>query len=116
MSASNNPDDLASSNKVIYPTSKWAIAAFVLGLLAIWPLKILAGIPAIFCGHRAMREIKASQGTMSGSVFARFGMIIGYLEIIFLVVAVITAAFVLPALRLQVQSTLPQIQSAQASH
>jgi hypothetical protein len=102
-------------NKVIFPTSKIAIAALVLGILTIWPLRIFAAIPAIICGHWALREIKASQGNLSGAGFAKFGLIIGYLVVFILIVAAITASIVLPMLAHQVQETF-QLQSSQSSH
>jgi hypothetical protein len=39
-----------------------AVWSLVLGILAIIPLSVLAGIPAIVCGHVARRRIKKSGG------------------------------------------------------
>jgi hypothetical protein len=114
MSAEGETDE-TSGNKVIFPTSKFSVAALILGILAIWPLGILGAIPAIIFGHLGLREIKASEGKMSGSGYARFGLIVGYLEIAFLIVAAITASIILPSLAHQVQETF-KLQSSQSSH
>jgi hypothetical protein len=47
----------------------------MLGLLSIVPFSILAGIPAIFLGLRALRDIKASEGTLRGRGAAWCGVV-----------------------------------------
>ena len=103
------------SNKVLYPKSKLAIAALVLGVLAIWPFGILAAIPAIICGHAALREIKAAKGEKAGAAYAKFGLVVGYVMFGILVITAITSQIVLHQLAHQVHDTF-QLQSAQSSH
>jgi hypothetical protein len=103
--------DEAASNIVRYPTSKLAVLSMVAGILAIWPLRIFAAIPAIVCGHVALREIKASEGRIAGKGYALFGVIAGYLSIVLFIVAIIMLHF----LAMDVQRVF-QLQSAQASH
>ena len=107
-----DPSSEQPGNRVIYPTSKLAVAALVLGILALWPLGILSAIPAVICGHMALRQIKGSNGTVSGSGYARFGLVVGYLELVILIVAAIVA----PILAHSVQVDLQQLESSQASH
>src|SRR5690606_16231989 len=68
-------------------TSRLAIAALVLGLVAFF-LPIISGrdlfglliaIPAIVCGHAALRVIKKSGGWVKGSGRAGAGLTLGYL-------------------------------------
>ncbi len=57
-----------------------ATAALILGLLSIvcW---FLTGIPAVILGHMALNEIRASNGTQSGSGSAITGLVFGYLSV-----------------------------------
>lgn len=57
-----------------------ATAALILGLLSLifW---ILTGIPAVILGHMALSEIKASNGTQSGTGMAITGLVLGYLAV-----------------------------------
>jgi len=116
MNSENEPAETDSSKKILYPTSKLAIASLVLGFPAIWALGILAAIPAIICGHLALREIKLANENISGKGYAVFGMIVGYLEFAVLVITAVAAPIVLSQLKQEVQTTFQQIQSTQASH
>jgi hypothetical protein len=108
----SDPEQTEPSNKVLYPTSKLSIAALILGILTLWPLRIIAAIPAIACGHLALRDIKASNGNKADSAYAWFGLIIGYLDVILLV----AAAIALPILAHNVQESFRQLESSQSSH
>ncbi|MEJ6559677.1 MAG: GYF domain-containing protein [Akkermansiaceae bacterium] len=65
------------------PTSGLAIAALVLGILAILSscmyIGILFGIPAVICGHIAMKSFKNPQLPKGGKGMAIAGLICGYL-------------------------------------
>ena len=54
--------------------------ALILGLLGIFPLSIVAGIPAIFVGVHAVRVIKASEGDLKGVRTAWCGVVLGCLS------------------------------------
>ena len=65
-------------------TNGLAIASLVLGILSCVCLGILAGIPAVICGHMALGRIKASgQG---GRGLAIVGLVLGYLSIVFTII------------------------------
>jgi hypothetical protein len=70
-----------------------AIASLVLGL-SVFLFGLLAGIPAIICGHIALSKIKQAGGMLSGKGMAITGLVLGYLSI--LVIPAILAAIALP--------------------
>jgi hypothetical protein len=107
-------DQDSPGNKVLFPTSKPAIASLVFGIFSIWPLGFIGAIPAVICGHWSLREIKAAQGKLSGAGFARFGLVVGYAILVFLVAAAITGEITLQLLRREVQETF-KLQSSQSS-
>ncbi len=65
-----------------------AIFSLILGILAIVPFTIIAGIPAIILGHLAVRDINNSQGTRTGKGMAIAGLVMGYLSIFLLIAAI----------------------------
>jgi hypothetical protein len=73
-----------------------AITSFVLGLLSLVCLGLLAGIPAIICGHVARGRARRAPGQCGGAGFALAGLIMGYVSI--LVTLIILPAMLLPAL------------------
>ena len=70
--------------------------AVIFGLLALFCLGIIAGIPAVIFGNRTIREVDASGGQLDGRISGRFAEIIGWLTIIAypiaLIIAIITYA------------------------
>jgi ribosomal protein L37AE/L43A len=61
-------------------TSALATWSAVLGWTALIPCPgLIAAIPAIVLGHKAIKRIRASEGQLGGQRRARFGMIMGYL-------------------------------------
>jgi len=65
-------------------TNGLAIASLILGILSIVCLGILAGIPAIICGHMALKRIKESgQG---GRGLAIVGLVLGYISIVLTII------------------------------
>ena len=72
-------------NGVTYSRARTAV---ILGLLSIVPFSIRAGIPAIFLGLRALRDIKASEGTLRGRGAAWCAVVLGVISV------VVFAAFV----------------------
>lgn len=57
-------------------TSRPALASLVLGLL-VFPFLVLAGVPALLCGLRGLREVNAGDGRVRGRGLAFAGMILG---------------------------------------
>lgn len=62
------------------PTSGLAVASLALGASSTF-FCILAGIPAIICGHMARSEIRRAAGRLSGDGMAVAGLVLGYLSV-----------------------------------
>lgn len=77
------------------PKHGLAVTSFVLGLLSVFCLGILAGLPAIITGHIAHNRARRQPGVYGGGGFAIAGFVLGYLS---LIVTVIMLAVLLPAL------------------
>lgn len=59
--------------------------ALILGSLALVPLSILTGIPAIIVGYRSLRRIEASEGALRGRAAAILGITFGCVSILVLI-------------------------------
>jgi prepilin-type processing-associated H-X9-DG protein len=73
-----------------------AITSFVLGLLSLVCFGLLAGIPAIICGHVARGRVRQAPRQYGGAGFALAGLIMGYVSTV--LTLVILPAMLLPAL------------------
>lgn len=62
-----------------------AIFSLILGIFAIVPFSVFAGIPAIILGHLAQRDIRNSNGKLTGAGMAMTGNVLGYLSIVILI-------------------------------
>jgi len=94
-----NTESTSSSNEDTQPRSKYkgpqkthpmAIAAFVLGILGIWPLTGLASIFAVLCANSAIKKIRQSPDRFKGNELAMAGKIMGKI-----VLGIIAAAIVI---------------------
>lgn len=58
-----------------------AVASLVLGIVSLmmFMFGLLAGVPAVVCGHAAMRAIKADPAEYGGNGMALAGLITGYI-------------------------------------
>jgi prepilin-type processing-associated H-X9-DG protein len=81
-------------------TSRESIASFLLGLLS-FALWILAGIPAMILGFRALKEIERSEGRTTGSGLASSGIVFAGLSFV-----------IVPLLAFQLRSAREAAQSA----
>jgi hypothetical protein len=82
-------------------TNNKAVIALVLGIVGL-PLSVccsvlgLVGVPAIILGRTARREIAASGGTQSGDGMARWGFVLGVVDVVigvaFFVLGIVLAA------------------------
>jgi len=72
-----------------------AITSFVLGLLSLACFGLLAGIPAIICGHVARGRVRRITGQYGGAGFALAGLIMGYVSVL---MTLLLAVMLLPAL------------------
>jgi hypothetical protein len=69
----------------IVPQSGLAIASLVCGIigLILCYVNILGALPAVICGHMALRRIRESEFPMSGRGMAVAGLVMGYLGLLF---------------------------------
>jgi competence protein ComGC len=75
-----------------------ATASLVLGILSLLCLGLLAGIPAVICGHKARGRIQRANGTLKGDGLALAGLIMGYISIGLTVVLIpMYAAIAIPS-------------------
>lgn len=65
-----------------------AIASLVLGILGLIMIGPLGSIPAVICGHVAQSRIRKAPETCSGGGMALAGLILGYIQIAFMVVLI----------------------------
>jgi hypothetical protein len=64
------------------PTSTLAIVSLVSGILTWFLLPFIGAIVAIITGHMAKAEIRNAVGELSGDGFATAGLVLGYLQIV----------------------------------
>lgn len=62
-------------------TSALAVWSLVLGILSLLCFSILAAIPGVICGHKALSRIKGSNGSLTGGGLAIAGLVTGYIGI-----------------------------------
>lgn len=74
----------------VYPrTSSLAIVSLIFGILAWVFLPFVGALIAVICGHSAHSEIRrAPPGTIDGDGLALAGLILGWIQLAFSVVAV----------------------------
>ena len=73
-----------------------AITSLVLGILSLVCFGVLAGIPAIICGHMARARARRYPAVYGGAGMALAGLIMGYVGVV--VTLVVLPAMLLPAL------------------
>ena len=90
------PDNVPPAETTPPPSSPvnsgLAVASMITGILSLVCCGLLV-IPAIICGHKARRDIAASQGTLTGDGMALAGLIIGYALIVIMLGLFLVAAF-----------------------
>jgi len=79
-------------------TSGLATWSLVLGILGMFCFSILAGIPAVICGHTALSRIKRSGGMLEGNGLAIGGLVTGYLSIAMIPLIAMLAAIAIPTI------------------
>ncbi len=84
----NTPVSLPSA-PVYKQDSSLAIASLISGLVGWTFIPVLGAIAAVILGHLAKKEIRDSNGALSGDGMAIAGLILGYVQIGFVVLATI---------------------------
>ena len=69
-------------------TSTWAILALIAGIGTWTILPGITSILAIIFGYVAKKEIKNSNGTVTGSGMATWGLVLGWISITFVLLAI----------------------------
>ena len=67
-------------------TNGLAIASLILGILGL--CTFFTGIPAVICGHLALRKVDQSNGLIGGRNLAVAGLVLGYLATAMLALAI----------------------------
>jgi hypothetical protein len=78
-------------------TSALSVVSLAFGIAAWCVLPVIGAIVAIVCGHLARGEIRRAPERLEGDGFALAGLVLGYVQLIFGVIAImfIIAALVL---------------------
>lgn len=75
-----------------------AVASLVLGILGLILIGPLGSIPAVICGHIAKSRIKKNPDMLTGDGMALAGLILGYVQIGFMVIMIpLLAAIAIPS-------------------
>jgi hypothetical protein len=79
-----------SSNVSALPvqTSSLAIVSLVSGIASWLVLPVLGALVAVITGHMARKEIRASEGRLTGMDMANAGMILGYVHLALSIVGI----------------------------
>jgi type II secretory pathway pseudopilin PulG len=75
-----------------------ATASLVLGIMSLFCLSVLAGIPAIILGHMSKANIRRSMGRLKGDGMATAGLVMGYISTAAMPLILIIAAIAIPNL------------------
>jgi hypothetical protein len=76
-------------------TSTLAIVSLVSGIVSWVLLPLIGSIIAVITGHMAKREIRESLGKLSGDGLATAGLILGYIQLAFIVLGICAGLFFL---------------------
>ncbi len=69
-------------------SSTMAIISLVAGIVGFFMLPFIGSLVAVITGHMAKREIRESNGTLSGDGLATAGLILGYVGLGFVVLGI----------------------------
>jgi uncharacterized membrane protein len=69
-------------------TSNMAVISLSSGILAWVLLPLIGAIVAIVAGHTAKRDIRESNGSLTGDGMATVGLVLGYVQIVFVIIPI----------------------------
>jgi hypothetical protein len=81
-------DDNQSSRYIQTKTSGNAIASLISGIIGWILLPYIGALIAVYTGRKAKREIRESEGTLTGNGIATVGLVLGYSQLVVGVVAI----------------------------
>ncbi len=90
-----NPFDTTSH---AVQTSSLAIISLVSGISSWFVLPILGGIIAVFTGHMARKEIRESEGRLTGMEWANAGLALGYIHLALVAIGICVLVLIVAAL------------------
>jgi len=115
-----NPALAAASYAAAPATSGLAIASLVCGILALVSscmyVGILFGIPAVICGHMAMKKIADPQNPVGGKGMALAGLICGYIGSLLSLVIIGVVVFALNATDGGFQKIIEEVERQQSEN
>ena len=79
--ASQIPQSPHHNTTTTAPTSHLAIVSIISAILAWMALPGIGSLVAVITGHMARREIRHSDGTLSGDSMAKAGLVLGYIQL-----------------------------------
>jgi len=82
------PNQPPSAAKPASQTSTLAIVSLVAGILGWLILPLIGSLIAIVTGHMAKSRIRESMGQLTGDGLATAGLVLGYLQIMLIVVPI----------------------------
>jgi hypothetical protein len=85
------PQELRSAAAMPLKDSNLAIASLITGILGWILIPVYGSLAAIVTGHLAHKEIEESGGKLAGKGMATAGLILGYIQMGFIVLALIAA-------------------------
>ena len=85
---SNQLDSSQAPLQPVAQNSTLAIVSLVLGIVGWVILPIVGAIGAIITGHLAKKEIRESAGRLIGDGLATAGLVLGYLQVVFIAIPV----------------------------
>jgi len=87
---SQQPEQPSGFDQPVPQTSTLAIVSLITGIATWIILPLIGAIIAIITGHLAKNEIGASMGRLAGSGMATAGLVLGYVQIVLVVIPVCT--------------------------
>lgn len=91
------------------PTSSLAITSLVAGLVAWFVLPVIGALVAVITGHMARGEIRAQRGQLAGDGMALTGMILGYIQLVLAVLALLVILAMVGFVTTQVNQARPKV-------
>lgn len=89
------PQEIQQPQFIQPKQSDLAVASMVTGILSWIFIPVLGALAAIITGHLAKKEIRESGGRLTGNGMAIAGLILGYVQLGFFVLAIIATILLL---------------------
>ena len=73
--------------------SIYSVISLILGIFSFLGFTLLASIPGVVLGHIGLKEIKLNPETICGKGYSRFGLILGYTNIVLTLIILLLFVF-----------------------